>query len=716
MTPVRLARRASLLPVLVIVAAGAFVLSSPPAAARSCDAATALVTQTAAPSQLAVTLPAAFQAATAGDVSVTQGGRTLRTVQWHPVDPRLTDVVVVADVSARSAALAPARAAAVEGVLSALPRSTHVGLVAAGSTALPVQPLVAGPSAARKAAAGLGSGGGGAIIDAVELANIMLPPGSGRHQHIVVVASGRDESQTPWAEVGDLLSRRGIALDVLDLSAQRAIPGAGAQCPTSPVAAQPLADGHEVGAAIASQHLLVVDGRVDATAVLTVRQGDRQVAAKVSLPRQGSPLGRATLRQAPSSGVGVGTLFGAFGIGLFVLLFCLGGLALRNPQAKVVRAAAADVREASRAVRHDPSPPGSPQRAEAARRLADSRQDLKAALGEAPTARALAEESAYLEDAQRESERQAQATAEERVRARDRAAERRDRARRHAVELMAVERANQERLELLRSAGERAVPTRDLADGAAPPRTGYSLSAYHEQVEAENLRAEAAREAAEALARAQDAEAAAELATAERRKAEEDAREAEEAAAREAKAMDTAMRSRVRAERAAATAAAAAETERRKAAEAERRRRVAQARAAELKRSRSRKTAAKKARSSPLVSPAGPQGPVDAASVQAADEQVIDLRPAVAPDQATTPPRRPGRTGHASQGPCRTGSGSRAGPTRPGRQDALREARLRQVSATVPDVDVPAVEKLRLVQDASEVAVVEDVAATPRGP
>jgi hypothetical protein len=356
-------------------------------------------------------------------------------------------------------------------------------------------------------------------------------------------------------------------------------------------------------------------------------------------------------------------------------------------------------------LRHDPSPPGSPQRAEAARRLEDARQDLRAALGEAPTARALAEESAYLEDAQRESERQAQVAADERVRARDRAVERRDRARRRAVELMAVERANQERLELIWSAEERAARARDVADDVAAPRTTYSLSAYHEQVEAENLRAEAAREAADALARAQEAEAEAELATVERRKAEDDAREAEEAADREARARDRAQRSRIRAEHEAATAEAAVETERRKGAEAERRRRVAQARAAELKRSRTRKTTAKKVRTDQRVSPPRPPGPVGATKDQVGSEQVIDLRPGVAPDEATTTPP----VDRAEPIPAPE-------PVRPGRtrQETLREARLRQVSATVPEVDVPAVEKIRLVQDASEIAVVGDLASAPR--
>ena len=252
MTPVRLARRASLLPVLAIVAAGAFVLSSPPAAARSCDAATAQVTQTTAPSRLAVTLPAGFQAATAGDVSVTQGGsdpadRPVATGR-PSADRRRGRRRRVGPVSGSGARPGRGGRGGPLGPPARHPRRPRRRRAPRRCSSNPWWPVRPPPGRLRPAS--------GAEAEGRSSTPSSWPSASFHRSRGGTSTSswslrGRDESRATWAVISDLLSRRGIALDVLDLSAERAIPAAGAQCPAPPVAAQPLEAGHEVGAAIA---------------------------------------------------------------------------------------------------------------------------------------------------------------------------------------------------------------------------------------------------------------------------------------------------------------------------------------------------------------------------------------------------------------------------------------------------------------------------------
>ncbi len=426
-----------------------------------------------------------------------------------------------------------------------------------------VHRLDEGPRAGLPVVTSVPAAGERSLTDAVLLAVRQLPTVAGRQQHVVIVAAGADESSSAeWAAAGSLAARRGVLVDVIDLSRTGALPAAEQQCPGPVAAEDATAAGTSIGERIADRRRLLLPEVDDESTDHDDGLGRRERASAL--------VGRRTdiTEPQPSAGprggfapVGVGTLLLSFLVGLIGLGALLLGVTARSPRTVTLRRATGDLVRAARdsvAERDAPDVARRVPRAEARRRLTDARQDLVAALGAGPTARMLAEDAARAEQTVLLAEAQHEQAVRERVAARARAAERQYRSLRRAELLAAQNRALLQTAELHRTA-------RQAASGA--------------ESDAENARSSAIAEASWLLA----AERAAEEEAKERRLAAElAATEAAERARREQEAAAAAERERAEAERAAERAHELAELEQQLADDAAAARRMAEATASAI--------------------------------------------------------------------------------------------------------------------------------------
>ena len=205
-----------------------------PAVARDCTDLAAAATTTGGRTQVLLSLPSALTgvALAATDVSLVQDGLDLPVLSVADVPATATDVVVVVDSSSASAPAADGVRAATAALLQGLAAPTRVAVLSTGDAPTVVQPLVRGPRAALPALADLAPHGANDLVDTLLAGIRLLPAVPGRQQQVVVVAAGADSgSASSWGAARELLVRRGVALDVVDLGASPSLPRAGAQCP-----------------------------------------------------------------------------------------------------------------------------------------------------------------------------------------------------------------------------------------------------------------------------------------------------------------------------------------------------------------------------------------------------------------------------------------------------------------------------------------------------
>ena len=219
-----------------------------------------------------------------------------------------------------------------------------------------------------------------------------------------------------------------------------------------------------------------------------------------------SPLGPEVLVLAIGGGLAVVML------ALLVMVWVTGrGAELRGALQRLISAAVSGLRE-----RGVPDAERRLPAAERHRRLVDAWQDLNAAFGSTPTSLAAAETMAYEERTARDADTERAAAAQARAQSRARAQQRREHAVNRAREIMAIQRARDERIRLAQTSGDVA----DLPDAltgmvgplwpehAEPPSQLISVEKIMLAAATEQ-RAVAERAAAEALAVATEEEAAA---------------------------------------------------------------------------------------------------------------------------------------------------------------------------------------------------------------
>ncbi len=646
------------LPALLVVASATLVAA--PAGARSCDQVTGLITATTPQAGAVLTLPSALTGAEipTDAVKVSQAGNPVPVLSWRRGDPAFTDVMVVVDTSAAAAASIDVTRRVLTGLLTALPAATSVGVLSAGDSPGVVRKRAPGPVDAAVVGASLVPAGAGAGVlrDAVKSALDLLPASAVRSQHVVLIGGGTDvSSATSWDALHDGLLARGVALDVIDAGAAPSLPEALPQCPSGPATVDPEGFGRSVGTAIADGRRLTL-GPIGAGAVsVTVTTGG--VTAAGQLLRRGQvPRIQTAVTPAPRSASTVdgSTLLQSLLLGLIGLLLLVVVLNLLTGRGSAVRRT---VREIAWTVRAQYAERGAPDerrrapRAELQRIRADAWQDLLAVWGDAPSSREVAERQARDEDLARTAAWEHEQAEAERLVGRERAAGRRDRAYRRALELMALERADRERLRLAQGdVGAEQVQPSDWVEDGTVSAPDIVIPAYRAKLVAENRKADAARAAAAAIVQAQEAEEAAARARAAREEAEQAAQAARSAAASDRRATADAVTRRRLAEEEAAAAAAEADAAQALADEAFEARQAALREAAA---GGSRPTGAgprppakRAARKRPAAKPpAGPAredratpgtGASNGSPVSPApDDDVIDLRPTGAPRTGT---------------------------------------------------------------------------------
>ena len=207
-----------------------------PAVARDCTDLAAAATTTGGRTQVLLSLPSALTgvALAATDVSLVQDGLDLPVLSVADVPATATDVVVVVDASSASAPAADGVRAATAALLQGLAAPTRVAVLSTGDSPTVVQPLARGPRAALPALGDLAPRGANDLVDTLLAGIRLLPAVPGRQQQVVVVAAGADSgSASSWGAARELLVRRGVALDVVDLgvavaaAGRRAVPGRG---------------------------------------------------------------------------------------------------------------------------------------------------------------------------------------------------------------------------------------------------------------------------------------------------------------------------------------------------------------------------------------------------------------------------------------------------------------------------------------------------------
>lgn len=515
-------RRAGRWAALALVAVPVASWPVAPAVAASCDELSGSLRIGAQQSRIGLSLPVDQfgTAVVASDLTIRQGANKIPVLDIRPSSPESIDVAVVVDTSARPLAASRAGEEVAVALLKALPRAVDVAVVTSGGAPQVAHPLDEVPTAAITDLRRAVVGGENALADSAILAANELGMDSARQQHIVVVAGGPDAvSLTPWSTVQRILLRRGIAVEVVDVSPDgSALPAAGAQCPGPVAAGAETAAGESVAARILDRRQVVLP-RVDPARPLVVTLHSGASTATTVLAGRDEQSTLPTKQSGPSGGAGIGTLLLAFVVGILGLAALLVVIVVRSDRTGTSRRALATVttsafhylRERSLADESRLLP-----HAELSRRWHDAWADLEAALENGPTSLELAEVAAYAEHAERHAVLVSESARIQRQMTRERSVERRRRAIRRAHELMAVERARRDRSLL---EGEPA--DLDIGFGIDYHARSAERIATHRAlseelvrlVEASSRRAEAERAAAEALLVAREAEEAVQSST-----------------------------------------------------------------------------------------------------------------------------------------------------------------------------------------------------------
>ncbi|MEO7980197.1 MAG: VWA domain-containing protein, partial [Sporichthyaceae bacterium] len=529
-------RLAALLPAALTASVLLPVLAAVPAAARSCSELTATATSTGGRTQVLLSLPAGLTGARlrAGEVMFAQDGLDLPVLSVAPVPSTETDLVLVLDSSAAAAPVVDRVRAAARALLRALSPGTSVAVLTTGGPPTVVHELARGPRAALPGVTDLTPAGPHALVDAVLAGVRLLPTDPRRQQQLVVVSGSADDgSAASWPAARQLLVRRGVALDVVDLGPAPSLPGAGAQCPGAVPAAAAAGAAQALAAQVEDRRLALLPAVTGASPVqVSVTHGGTVVSTTLAT-RNDLPAAAPTQRptSAGDGSSGAVTLALAFLVGLLGLLSLVTVLAVRSTRGGAVRAAVHELRDARRA--------GLPP-AEAARRRDDARLDLSVALGGGLSARQRAELAAHDETLVRAAAAEHRRAADERAAAFARSAARRERSLLQAEQAAATERAAREAtahpdqlrpLPATGPSGADPVAVAALAD-AERALAAQRLAAQ----EAMTRRAEAERLADEAEARAERERVAAGEAQRDREAAE---RAAAESAARAAEELRT---------------------------------------------------------------------------------------------------------------------------------------------------------------------------------
>ena len=189
------------------------------------------------------------------------------------------------------------------------------------------------------------------LRDAVQLAVAELPTAQDRQQHVVVVAAGADESSSAgWAAVRAQADRRGVLIDVIDLSTTRSLPAAGQQCPGLVAAEDAAAAGRSAAERIVDRRRLLLP-EVDDSAPITMTVAVDGLDASAVVGRRTDITGSQPPPSEPDGGsdpVGVGTLLLSFLVGLIGLGALLLGVTARSPRAVTWRQATGDLVRAGR--------------------------------------------------------------------------------------------------------------------------------------------------------------------------------------------------------------------------------------------------------------------------------------------------------------------------------------------------------------------------------
>lgn len=264
---------------LALVVAATTVVLVPPASARACSDLGVEFTQSGDRARLLLSLPQPLRRAVLApaDVRVVQDGARLPVQAVAKVAPAAGDVALVVDVSVAAAPAADAVRAAAAAFVAQLSPDTRLALVSAGGSPTVVRRLGVGPQAALPAVDALPTGGATDLPAAIRAAIDQLPAAVGRQQQVVVIAGGPGQvADTSWSPVSAVLTRRGIPLDVLDLSSTGpSLPQAGRQCPGAVAPDGAVAAATALADEVAARRLVRL-GPVTGTAplVVTVSSGE----------------------------------------------------------------------------------------------------------------------------------------------------------------------------------------------------------------------------------------------------------------------------------------------------------------------------------------------------------------------------------------------------------------------------------------------------------
>lgn len=433
----------------------ALVAAPSTAVARSCQQLAGVVTSDSQPVEILLLPPPGWAGTAFGDgaVTVQQDGIDLPVNDLWPAPARLLDVVIVLDVSsAAEARLADVRAAA-QSLIAGLPPKSSAAVVTTGDRPRLAQPLDRDLALASAAVGRLSAAGPPRLLDALNRAIQEHRLDPARQQHVVAIATGPDQgSLAEWPAAAAAMQRRGIAFDLIDLGEKRALPAAGPQCSAKdgPVVAPDQA-GRDLATSLVSAYRVSVQDVDTSQPLIVTLSRDGESVSTILRPRGPTAVEGSTFGQSGSSVAGVGVLLAGILLGFAMLLVVVLLVLWRTPRGALVGAALRNLVGAwwvAHGERRVPDERRRVPRAEGRRRLADARHDVSAAIMASATARDEAEVAAYEEEQTRQAAAEREQAARQRRAGRDRAVRRRELALLRGRELMAVQRARDERLQL----------------------------------------------------------------------------------------------------------------------------------------------------------------------------------------------------------------------------------------------------------------------------
>lgn len=423
--------------------------------ARSCEQLTGVVTSGSQPVEILLLPPPGWAGTTFSDgaVTVQQDGRDLPVVDLRSSPSRLLDVVVVLDVSAAAAQQLPAVRDTAQSLIAGLPPKSSVAVVTTGDRPALAHPLDPDLAAASAAVGRADAGGPPRLLDALNRAIQEHRLDPARQQHVVAIATGPDRgSVVEWPAAAGAMQRRGITFDLIDLGPKRALPAAGPQCSAQDgPAVAPEQAGRDLATSVISAYRLSVQDADTTQPLIVTLSRDGQVASTILRPRGSTAVVGSELGGSGPTVAGIGVLLAGILLGFAMLLVVVLLVLWRTPQGALIGAAARTMVGAwwaAHGERRVADERRQVPRAEGRRRLADARHDLSAAILGSATARDEAEVAAYEEEQSRQAAAAREQAARDRRAGRDRAVRRRELALLRGRELMAVQRARDERLQL----------------------------------------------------------------------------------------------------------------------------------------------------------------------------------------------------------------------------------------------------------------------------